>query len=516
MPTSTFLVYKEPASRAQIRITSGMALALFLVFIAALFVRTRLVNLGLAYIPFTSAFLILADWIIAALLLAQTKALRAPQLAALAAGFFSSGVFVVLRVLSVPSFVTPDPTNNTPLWFYLSSHAALPLAVMAYAWLGWASNQSRPPAAPIHPSSQHLAGAAILVGSLILAATTIETSLLLTSPIFLAGVVVLLLIIAAIVMLGLSLRSVLDLWLLLALWGWFLEVVLIALESKGNTVGWYAGRGLGLASGLFVLFTLIIETNKLYGQTVQELLDQDHQREKRFLIRDAIAASIAHELRQPLSVILLDAHVAQKVSAGENGQMAELLDEIAAAALRANDIIKSTRAMFGREANSKQRVDLEALVRSALAMVQSSARATGVSIDLVVEGQLRPLTGNLLQIQQAMLNLLQNAIEALSRVKGRRRTLTVRCTPNEEEGLTIIRVEDNGPGIAPTDRERIFDPYYTTRTEGTGLGLAITRLVIEAHGGRVGVESLSPYGTAIVIRLPYDDGERGGSTEVIP
>jgi signal transduction histidine kinase len=80
--------------------------------------------------------------------------------------------------------------------------------------------------------------------------------------------------------------------------------------------------------------------------------------------------------------------------------------------------------------------------------------------------------------------------------------------PNGEEGLTI-RVEDNGPGIAPAERKRIFDPYFTTRAEGTGLGLAITRLVVEAHGGQASVEPLSPYGAAFVIRLPYDDGGRG-------
>jgi len=196
--------------------------------------------------------------------------------------------------------------------------------------------------------------------------------------------------------------------------------------------------------------------------------------------------------------------VAQQKLAGQDGEVACLLDEITTTALRANDIIQSTYAMFGRQTSKKQPVHLEALLRSALAIVQSSARAQDISINLVVKGPLRSVTGNWIQMQQAVLNLFQNAIEALSRVNGRHRTLTVRCTPSEdEEGLTI-RVEDNGPGIAPADREIIFAPYFTTRADGTGLGLAITRLVVEAHGGQVSVEPLSPSGAAFVIRLPYD------------
>jgi signal transduction histidine kinase len=284
--------------------------------------------------------------------------------------------------------------------------------------------------------------------------------------------------------------------------------VLVDFSSGRFTVGWYVGQLMGLLSGLFVLFALIAETSTLYAHSVQQLFAERQEQEHRFLIRDAIAASIAHELRQPLSVILLDSQVARKNLAGQDGETADLLDEIVAASLRANDIIQSTRAMFGREANNIQPVDLEALLRSALAIVEPSARARDISIGLVMEGQLRPVRGNWLQMQQTLLNLFQNAIEALSGVKERRRTLTVRCTPSKEEGVTI-RVEDNGPGIASSDRKKVFTPFFTTRTEGTGLGLAITRLVVEAHGGKIDVEPRSPFGTAFVIRLPYDGGGAG-------
>ena len=130
-----------------------------------------------------------------------------------------------------------------------------------------------------------------------------------------------LLVVAAMVMLGLTLHSVLDLWLLLVLWGWLLEMALIALPSTSYTAGWYAARSLGLLSGLFVLFTLLVETSKLYAQTVLQLVAQKQEREHRSMLRDAITASIAHELRQPLSAILLNAHVSRNALCPEGATL---------------------------------------------------------------------------------------------------------------------------------------------------------------------------------------------------
>jgi signal transduction histidine kinase len=485
-----------------------VALALFLVFVIALFERRQLFNLGLTYIPFSSALLIMADWITAALLLAQSRALRAAPLAVLSAGFFFAGVLNILRLVAVPSFVSPDPTNNTPLLFYLAAHAALPLAVITNAWLGRANNQPALPAATAHPETRYLAGATILAGGLIFSATTAETTLQLTSPVFLTNAAILLLTIVAMAVLGLTLRSKLDLWLLLALWGWLLEVVLIALESPGSTIGWYAARSLGLMSGMFVLFALIAESSRLYGQSVQQLENQDHERERRFLIREAITASIAHELRQPLSAILLNAQAALKYPEGQSGKMTETLNDIIASSDRANDIIQSTRAMFGNRTTEKHAADFEVLLRGTLDMIAGQAHAQAISVNLVMEGTLNPVRVNTLQIQQALLNIFQNAIQALVRVRGRPRTLEVRCIaiPGKED--ITIRVEDNGPGIELDHRDKVFTPFFTTRKQGTGLGLMIASLVVEAHGGQITVEPLSPSGTAFVIRLRYDGGER--------
>jgi signal transduction histidine kinase len=506
-----------PASRTQVRTTSGVAFALFLVFVATLFFRTELLPAGTAFVPITSAILIMADWITATLLFAQAWVLRARPLRVLAAGYFVTGLLVTLRVLALPGFLVPSgrygSDYNVPLWFYLCSHAALPLAILIYAWLNRVTDRPIPPAPPGHsPIGRYLAGSIVLAGTLILAATTSETSLLWGSPIFLGGVIVLLLTMGAMIMLGLTLHSVLDVWLLLVLWGWFLEVALIILPSTGYTAGWYAGRTLGLLSGLFILFTLLVETSKLYGQTVLQLEAAKQERENRFLIRDAITASIAHELRQPLSAIQLNAQVgkmtlsSQKIGIAQLDDLALTLDEIIASSRRANDVIEGTRTIFARQTTHRCPVDLGALLRGTLAMIAGSARANDVAVELVMEEMPGPITVNRTQLQQALLNLFQNAIEAMGHSSESYRSLTVRCAPwgeDSEQGV-IIRIEDNGPGIAPGDREKIFDMFYSTRADGTGLGLWITRSVIEAHGGRLDVEPRLPRGTAFVIRLPSD------------
>ncbi len=260
---------------------------------------------------------------------------------------------------------------------------------------------------------------------------------------------------------------------------------------------------MSLLSSLFVLFTLIAKTHSLYGQSVQELEDQEQERERRFLIREAIGASIAHEVRQPLAAILLNAQAARKFPENQSGDTREVLDDIIGSSHRAEEIIQSTRAILGGQAREKLPVDLEALVRSSLNMVARKALTRNIAVAVVVDGTLKPVTVDTVQFQQVLLNLFENAISALTYVNGRERTLEVRCIARPGEEYVTIRVEDNGRGIEPDDREKIFMPFFTTRKHGTGLGLMIASLVVEAHGGKISVEPLSPFGTAFVIRLPY-------------
>jgi len=506
------------ASKEQIRITSGVALAFFLLFLMAIFFRrelfqTQKIPAREVFVAISGAILVMADWIIALLLFAQARVLQARPLYMLVAGFFFAGLFMGLRVLSLPGALAPldsrfDPTYNLPLWFYCSSHAALPLAILPYAWLSRATDRPfRTGPSPYPVLGHYLAGSMILAACVVLVLAFGKTSLHWSSANFLSASAVMLSIIAGMAALERTLRSELNLKLLLMLWGWFLEMTLVALPYAGYTHGWYAARSLGLLSGLFVLFALLAETNKLYAQSVLQLIAQEQEREHRFLIRDVMSASIAHELRQPLGAIMINAEVARKITSDQRREAAadqaiQVLDDIIASSHQANDMLESRRAIFRRQSGERISLNPVVILQSTLAMIASSAHAHNVSVTLVVEEQPGLVIVNRLQLQQALLNLFQNAVEALSQSHQPRRALVVRC--RREDRNVIIRVEDNGPGIAAADRNRIFDAFYTTRPEATGMGLMIARSVIRAHGGTIRATAREPFGAVFEICLPME------------
>jgi len=518
MSASSLLIYRMTASKRQIRITSGVALAFFLLFLMALFFRRELfqaqkIPAREVFVAISGAILVMADWIIALLLFAQARVLQARPLYMLVAGFFFAGLFMGLRVLSLPGALAPldsrfDPTYNLPLWFYCSSHAALPLAILPYAWLSRATDRPfRTGPSPYPVLGHYLAGSMILAACVVLVLAFGKTSLHWSSANFLSASAVMLSIIAGMAALERTLRSELNLKLLLMLWGWFLEMTLVALPYAGYTHGWYAARSLGLLSGLFVLFALLAETNKLYAQSVLQLIAQEQEREHRFLIRDVMSASIAHELRQPLGAIMINAEVARRITSDQRREAAadqaiQVLDDIIASSHQANDMLESRRAIFRRQSGERISLNPVVILQSTLAMIASSAHAHNVSVTLVVEEQPGPVTVNRLQLQQALLNLFQNAIEALSQSHQPHRALVVRC--RREDRNVIIRVEDNGPGIAAADRNRIFDAFYTTRPEATGMGLMIARSVIRAHGGTIRATAGEPFGAVFEICLPTE------------
>ncbi len=518
MQASKFLVYREHPSQVQLRIVSSVALAVFLTFLLTLFFLRLPLPRFEAFLPVVNTIVMVGSLSTAMLLFAQARALRYPPIYLLGAAYFFNALMTIVRCLTFPGTFSAEgllgARADTSLWLGNAALAGFAIAVLAYSRISRRAKEL----ASIHSASDamlglYLAGtvAAVLLLTLLTTAGSPLLPLLTSSQtqwapaLYVVESLVLLLTAAAMFVLLLKPRTLLDLWLFVALWSWFLEAAMGLLSSGRFTGGWYAGQAMGMLSGLIVLFALLAETNALYGQTVDQLMAERQEGENRLLIRDTVAASIAHELRQPLTAIALDAHTARQRPEGQGSEMAELLDSIVTCTQRANEVIQSTRAIFGHQIDEKQIVDLGTLLRGTLTLVEDSARALDVSIELALERQPNPVRVNRLQMQQAFLNLFQNAIEAMSGVSGRPRILTVRCLPSEK-GM-VIRVEDNGPGIAVANRERIFDTFFTTRREGTGLGLAITRQVVESHGGWIGVEPLSPFGTAFVIRLPYNNGE---------
>jgi signal transduction histidine kinase len=295
--------------------------------------------------------------------------------------------------------------------------------------------------------------------------------------------------------------SVLDLWLLLVLWAWLLELNMTMLATYRFSIGWYSGRLIGVLSALFVLPMFLAQTSRLYAQSVLQLRAREREQENRLLVRDAIAAAIAHELRQPLAAILMSAQAGRWTKPDRS--VSSILDEIVSDTRRANDLIESTRTMFGQSATKRTSSDVNRLVRDTIDMIYRDLRDPGVTVDLQLDDSLPPIAANRIQMQQVFFNLFMNAAEAMSAVMHGPRILTIR-SGRCDQGL-VISVEDTGPGIAAADQDRIFDGFFTTKTHGTGLGLPICRSVITAHGGWIRAVAKRPTGTMFEIYLPFSN-----------
>jgi signal transduction histidine kinase len=497
MLNSELLLISLHPSATQKRLTASIAVVLFLVFLSVLPFRNVPLPAITAFIPAFDATLLAGVWIAAILLYGQASVLNSRALMALATGFFFTGLVIIPHMLAYPDALSliglPGAGPNSSHWLYLGWHAGMPLAVVAYVILRAKEERSnRGMRAPPGKVSLAMGAAVVVAVALALIATLGEPLLpqLVKSRTewhgqlgLLTRFPVVLLIVVAMIMLWRARRSVLDLWLMIILWGWFLELVLMSLVSNRFTVGWYAGQMMGVLSGLSALGLLLAQSGALYARAVLLLDAQSRERESRSMMGEAIGAAIAHQLRQPLTALVINAQVSRRLAAENNPELPAVLDQIVEDSFRANDIVNSSRAVFGKTVARKNASSINKLVQDTVAMISPEIHAHMASVDFRLEKDLPSAFVNRLQIQQVLLNMFTNALEAMGDVADRSRVLTVQTS--REDGGLVIKICDTGRGIDATHHERIFDAFFTTKENGTGLGLTICRRVIEAHGGRV-------------------------------
>jgi C4-dicarboxylate-specific signal transduction histidine kinase len=219
-----------------------------------------------------------------------------------------------------------------------------------------------------------------------------------------------------------------------------------------------------------------------------------------------MAASIAHEVNQPLAALVTNGGIGLRLLAKADADLDEVrrvLKRIVDDGHRASDIIAGIRVMFKSGRREDVPVNIHDLVYEVVALVQRELQGHGVSAQVTVDPDLPRLFGDRVQLQQVLVNLIMNAVEAMSSVQVRERSLLVESRlhgPND----VLITVEDTGPGIDAKEMEHLFEPFFTTKSQGMGLGLAISRSIIEAHGGRLWVSGRIPRGAAFHVQLPSD------------
>jgi signal transduction histidine kinase len=177
------------------------------------------------------------------------------------------------------------------------------------------------------------------------------------------------------------------------------------------------------------------------------------------------------------------------------------LEHIATDGHRASDVIKSVRAMFSKSDQAGTLLDTNELIRETIALARGELEAASILVQLELAAQLPPVHGHRGQLQQVILNLVGNATDAMRAVSDRARVLRVKSAaskPNE----VLVSVEDSGTGIDPKDTDRIFDAFFSTKTNGMGMGLVICRSIVERHGGSLSMSPGVPHGCVFHVVLP--------------
>jgi C4-dicarboxylate-specific signal transduction histidine kinase len=269
-----------------------------------------------------------------------------------------------------------------------------------------------------------------------------------------------------------------------------------------------------------VIFWLVYEHRRRHAA---ELLARSTMAELQSVNRLAAAgelsASIAHEVKQPLTTVAANAYAALNwLGAGRLNvdEARRSLNHIVAAAHRANDIVSEIRAMFSNEVQGKSAIDINELITSVLTTLRVTLRKYDIDVQTQLEESLLLIEGHRVQLQQVILNLVMNAIEAMQSERPRMLRVYSGRSPS---GGALISIEDSGTGIDSDNLDRIFKPLFTTKSRGMGMGLSICRSIVEAHGGRIWASTAPQGGATITVELPlrarlgqsFDDERKAGS-----
>jgi C4-dicarboxylate-specific signal transduction histidine kinase len=217
----------------------------------------------------------------------------------------------------------------------------------------------------------------------------------------------------------------------------------------------------------------------------------------------ALAASISHEVNQPLAAVVTNADACMMWLSSEPPNLEEAraaIDSIAQQGTRASDVVQRIRAMFTKAAPERAPVQVNELIGEVIALMQAEAARNQAALEVELTPGLAAVMGDRVQLQQVVVNLIQNGVEAMSAVSGRPRHLVIRSEMDDADQIRVA-VRDSGAGIAKNDR-RIFDAFFTTKPRGMGMGLSISHSIVEAHGGRLWATNNPDHGATFQFTLP--------------
>jgi signal transduction histidine kinase len=513
----SLLLSEHKGSSGDRRLALVVTAVLTVAFLSILAIGDRELPYITAYVPVGDSIMFLSDLVTATLLYSRYSAGRQRSSLALGMGYLFAALVIVAHALTFPGNFSPTgllgANVDTAFWLYYFCRLGIFIAVIAYSLL----KEVHSPTGTILTSVKSaITSSIVAVAVVVLLLTLLATHAEFLPRVMLDSVhatgslwnrvlapALILVSVTALALLWRDRSSLLTMWLLIAQLAWLMETLLLGLSHSRFSVFWYGGIFGLIASGL-VLVVLLYETSTLYGRLALAAEERSKEADRQRLTLQVVAASLAHEIQQPLATLLLNGDVARTHLAQTPPNVAGVraaLDDIESDGFRASNIINSLRATVTGSAPPVAPLGIGQLVHEALTLLRFDLTAHGVSVKVETAPDLSPVIGNKGQLVQVLVNLITNGLEAMLQVTDRPRVLHIRASVWAPE-MVSVTVADSGPGIPAERAGRIFDPFFTTKSRGTGLGLAICRQIIEAHGGRISASAGTEHGSIVEILLP--------------
>jgi two-component system sensor histidine kinase/response regulator len=528
----TVFLSTVPPSRRERQFAWAVALISFAIFLTIVpFAKVQLRE-EWAFIPSYQAALMVSDLFTAALIVAQFLFLRSRSLLVLAAGYLFSAATAAMHALSYPRVFAPEGVLSagpqTTAWLYMAWHAGYPVAAIAYVWLGKAP--------PVRAPGRAIVVALLAVGALVYGitiATTIGHAFLprimnddryAPGLIWVVGVVWALNLAALLALWFRRPHSALDVWLMVVAWAWVLDMGLGAVLNAGRfDLGFYAGRIYGLLASSLVLVVLLVETGALYARSARSLAAENRTNRAQLEALQAelihvsrltelgqMVSALAHEVNQPLTAMGTYLRGGRLLmQSGDTVRAEDALDKAAEQVTRANNVIRRLRQFAKKSDPERLPADAGSMIRDAAALALIGPEGRAVRLQIRLERDTPRLLIDKVQIQQVLVNLIRNAAEAMQ--AGPRREILVRVGA-PVDGMVEVSVADTGPGLDPDVRDKLFQPFVTTKAAGMGVGLSICRAIVESHGGRIWVTDGAEGGTTFHFTLPVSEAAHTGTT----
>ena len=256
---------------------------------------------------------------------------------------------------------------------------------------------------------------------------------------------------------------------------------------------------------VFLLIWLIKRRTRAQQLLERQLALEEISHLNRVASMGHMAASLAHELAQPLAAILGNAQAAERLATRPSPDLLEIraaLADIREDDKRARAVLENMRALFRKQTIARHEVDLNEIATGVSRLVRKDALLRGVELRVMLSANVPKVLGDEIPLQQVILNLINNGMDAMRDVPQAERVLTVTTCVGTDANCGIILVEDNGPGIAEKDKMKLFMPFFTTKSDGLGMGLSISRSILDSLGGRITFDNRPEGGSVFRVELP--------------